>query len=138
MPLYILAPMVVVGLALVIGCGYLLDRKKSRKPLDEAGFRKRFARDFPNEEVDEIILASDGLSALLRLASAGKVGLVFQMGQNQSTRLLEPGSVQHISQTAAGLELVLKDFSAHCVKIELKDPAKTLRLLSWFKAFEVS
>ena len=136
MPLYILAPMVAVGLALVIGAAWMTDRNRYRKPLDGVGFRKRFSRDFPNEKILQAIVTEGNTAAILQLAGHSRIGLVFQMGQNQATRLLDRSMIQRVSRTETGFDLELYDFSAHSVHLEFDDAAKRTTALRWFEELE--
>lgn len=138
MPLHILAPMVVLGLALVIGAAWWSDRHKRHRALTVKDYQERFLIDFPNEQVLDCMVAAKGEGAVLRLHRRDRLGLVFTMGQNQSTRLLEPALVREIRLSTDRLDLVLNDFSAHVVGLDFADPAQLATVAGWIDETELT
>ena len=136
MPLHILASLVVVGLALVIGAAWLQDRTRKPVQLDEEGFRERFLRDFPNEAIDTVLISSNNRNAIVELEDRSRLGLIFAMGKNHATRLLEAGMVRKILADDGGIHLELRDFSLHSADLDYPEESARNTLLSWFKRLE--
>lgn len=136
MPLHILASLVVIGLALVIGAAWLQDRSRTPIQLDEKGFRDRFLRDFPNEVIDTVLVSSNNRNAIIELEDRSRLGLIFAMGQNHATRLLEAGMVQKVVADEGGIHLELSDFSLHSADLDYPEELERNTLLSWFNRLE--
>ncbi|MDJ0613558.1 MAG: hypothetical protein QNJ29_07750 [Rhizobiaceae bacterium] len=131
MPLSILVPMILVGLPLVIGLVWWVNRGRSRAPLTACQAKDHFLNDFPNAVVDEILISDDGKNALLRLVDDNAIGMVHQMGQNHLTRLLDKSSVIGFETRSAGFEFRLNDFTLKSVSFE----NESLNARPWLSGF---
>jgi hypothetical protein len=111
MPLHILALLVVVGLAAIIAAVHFSGGSRAIAPMTEAQARQRFMDDHQTFEVADCHVADDGRTALVFGVEPGQGGVVLQMGDRLVTRRLGPDFVAAISQTSAGLDLALRDFT---------------------------
>lgn len=115
MPLSVLLPMVVIGIA---GIALLLHRLGLSRParLDcEAAAWAAWAREFPDDPARRATLASDRRGALIE-TETGRHGVVFVMGADTTARRLEGARLR---QTAHGLRIDLPDFTAPHVTLAL-------------------
>ena len=115
MPLEILGPMVVLGIA---GIALLLYRLGLAEPFQLTGEHSRTAwlREVPDDVPTQILIAKTRQNALLRLAS-GQLGLVSVMGADTTARYLTDATWQH---TDTALTLRLPDFAAPQFTIPLE------------------
>ena len=111
MPLYILVPMILVGLPLVIGLVYLTTREEPDVSLDQNAAIARFKEDFPNCVVSKVILSEEGHHAFLFLQDDDGLGFVSGIGKNFLTRMLTSENVRDIRTTNNGLEISLREFA---------------------------
>lgn len=121
MSLPVLAMVVVVGLALIIGVVYLTGGSSSASLLTEQKARDWFNADLPNEVVVEVLLSDNEQSALLTLADPGKVGLIKTMGNMSVTRLVDGNSLKQITIVDDRLLLKLRDFTLRNVELKISD-----------------
>ena len=115
MPLEILGPVVVLGIA---GIALLLHRLGLSEQFELTGEHTRTAwlREVPDDVPTQILIAKTRNAALLRLAS-GELGLVSVMGADTAARYLTDARWQHSDE---GITLHLPDFAAPHVTIPLE------------------
>lgn len=114
MPLEILAPMVVVGIAAM----YFLVRNFANSPErllnNEDQVSDIFRLDYPTAmPAGKLLIAADHRSAILPLSQPhGHIGLVLVMGSKHVTRLLGGRDIRRIAKAdKCALELYLNDFT---------------------------
>ena len=111
MPLYVLAILVVTGVALIVAVVHFAGGSAAVEPIDEQSALDRFALDFPNCEIERVVVSSDREAALLFLKGARETGLVQRMGRRSLTRMLTAEMLKNVDESDAGLRLHLKDFT---------------------------
>ncbi|WP_298678798.1 hypothetical protein [uncultured Lentibacter sp.] len=117
MPLEILLPLVVLGIA---GLGLALHLLGFSTPLRltcEAHVRAAWLREHPEDAPQTILLTQDGRAALLRLAS-GHLGLLRALGADTVAQYLGRATWQI---TANGIKLTLPDFATQPLNIRLTE-----------------
>ncbi len=108
MPLEILGPMVVFGIAGIALALHLLGLTSPLRLTSEEAARAAWLREFPDDEITSISLASSGRAALVQLSTSA-LGLVHTMGADTMAHPLS-GAIWH--ETAQGVRLTLPDFAA--------------------------
>ena len=111
MPLSILVPMILIGLPVVIGLVWWVNKNKEQKDLEDELTRSRFLLDFPNVKIVSVVISDDGKTAFLQLSETGNVGLVHQIGQNFLTRTIDRQTLESIERTDGTVVLKLRDFT---------------------------
>ena len=111
MPLSILVPMILIGLPVVIGLVWWVNKNKEQKDLEDELARSRFLLDFPNVKIVSVVISDDGKTAFLQLSETGNVGLVHQIGQNFLTRTIDRQTLESIERTDGTVVLKLRDFT---------------------------
>lgn len=122
MPIAVLAPLVVVGVALVVGVCWALGWSEPAT-IDADTARQRFAVDHPEARIEDVAVGSDGASALLWLGTEGAV--VFAVGDRCATRMLRRARVERAS---GGLLLRFPDLATPPVRVAVDDPVWRERL----------
>lgn len=122
MPIAVLAPMVVIGVALVVGACWALGWSEP-VTLDAATARDRFLVDHPEARIDEVAVGSDGASALLWLGTEAAV--VFAVGDRCATRLVRRARVE---AAPGALTLHFPDLATPPVRVAVDDPVWRERL----------
>lgn len=87
----------------------------------------RYALDYPDDTVTEVILTDDGAGALLLLEGGG-AALVTAMGQDFTVRKLGQGSLRALAHTGSGLRLELPDLGMPAVQLRLGASGTRARL----------
>jgi hypothetical protein len=124
LPLDILVILVVIGISSVVLLTWALGwaRPVKLKSPDEG--KEQFLQDHPECSVEEVYLATDGLTALLGLSDA-KAGLVFSFGDKFVTRRLSADMVRTIEVAEQDAEtsvtLRLADFTTPTIKASFAD-----------------
>ena len=111
MPLSILVPMILIGLPVVIGLVWWVNKNKEQNDLEDELARSRFLLDFPNVKIVSVVISDDGKTAFLQLSETGNVGLVHQIGQNFLTRTIDRQTLESIERTDGTVVLKLRDFT---------------------------
>ena len=116
MPLHILIPMVVIGIAGITVLLHLLGLTSRVSFADENAARAAWLREFPEDMPDQITLSRNRHAALLQTRRG--CGLVWAMGADTTARYVRCAA---ITRTRGGLRLDLRDFGAAHVHLTL-DP----------------
>jgi hypothetical protein len=133
MPLELLAGMVVVGLALVIGAVHLSGLSKAARITGPDAAIARFLLDFPDEKPGEAIVSADGKDAFIAL-DGNRVGMVHAIGDRYLTRILRAGMVRSVSASGNGeVELRLADFTLPRERGRFGTAGDAERVENWLK-----
>jgi hypothetical protein len=133
MPLELLAGMVVVGLALVIGAVHFSGLSKTARIAGTDAAINRFLMDFPDEKPGEAVLSADGKDAFIAL-KGNRVGMVHAIGDRYLTRILRAGTVHSVSASGDGvLELRLADFTLPRERARFATAGEASRVENWLK-----
>ena len=117
MPLEIMGPMVVLGIAGIALLLHLTGQTAPMRLQTEEDAHRAWLREHGEDAPGIILVAADGRAALLRLAS-GALGLVTAMGADPSARYLTGASWE---TTTKGLRIRLPDFAAPRFDIALSE-----------------
>jgi hypothetical protein len=115
MPLNILLPMVVIGIATITIVLHLLGLSRRITLIDADAARAAWDREFPADPAAAATLSHDHHAALIETATGGH-GIVFPMGADTTARYLA-GARLH--ETARGLSIALPDFTAPRIRLRL-------------------
>jgi len=116
MPLSILLPMVLLGIAGLAGLMHLLGLSRRTRLADAAAARAAWLREFPGDASVTVTLCRDGSAALI--ATARGHGLVWGVGADTTARHL---SGARLLPTRRGLRIDLPDYTAPHIRLSL-DP----------------
>ena len=115
MPLWLLGPLVVAGIALVVWVVNRTGGRSEPRFADLSSAQSGFLAHYPDAKVGAVMLASDGSAALLALDD-GRAGITVPVGRYAAARLFDPMHA-HI------------DVHGDMVSIDLSDPAFPARTL---------
>ena len=118
MPLSVLLPLVVVGIALIWGLVRWLQPTPPFRISDTAEALAIWRHRNPETPAETARLNPERSHALVETAAGP--GLVWAMGADPVTRLIPPGT--RCIETATGLRLKTGDFTAPGIHIPLPDP----------------
>ena len=121
MPLHILIPMVVTGIAGITLLLHLLGLSRTATLDGAPAAREAWEREFPDDPALRITLSHDRHAALIETATGH--GIVFPMGADTTARYLTGATV---TQTRTGLRVDLPDFTAPHIPLRL-DPDEAAR-----------
>ncbi|MGC9368641.1 MAG: hypothetical protein ACP5DX_03775 [Paracoccaceae bacterium] len=127
MPLHILLPLVVLGVAGIAGLLHALGYSRPAVIRDAAQACALWEHHYPGEEALGATVAADGRAALVDTARGP--GLVWSLGADSAARWLD-GAEAH--PTGDGLVVRLPDFTAPAVHLRLPPSETEL----WLKAIE--
>ena len=127
MSLPVLAVMVVFGIAAIVMAVHLTGGSRLARLADEAHARRRFAEDYPDEEVADVVLANDGAAAFLVLLG-GRLGVVQAIGGHFLTRIVLPGDIAVLKMESSGLTLRSRDFTWKGGAFEFGEAAAAARI----------
>ncbi|MEQ8291107.1 MAG: hypothetical protein RIA08_02790 [Roseovarius sp.] len=116
MPLQILLPMVVIGIAGIVILLHLLGRSELARLEDEAAARRAWLREYPDTPPTRVILSHDRHAALIETAHGA--GVVWPMGMDTTARYLRGAEIH---RTKDGLRVDLPDFAAPRIRLRLND-----------------
>ena len=116
MPLHILGPMVVIGIAGIVVILHLLGLSRTRRFDSEAEARAAWEREMDDAAVTRVILCHNHAAALIETEQGP--GVVWPMGADSTARYL---SGARIDRTADGIVIRLPDFTAPRIRLRL-DP----------------
>ncbi|WP_137699650.1 hypothetical protein [Marimonas lutisalis] len=114
MPLSILIPMVVIGIAGIAVLLHLLGLSRPRRFDDEAAARAAWLREFPANPPARVILCHDRSAALIETVQGA--GVVWPMGADSTAR---PLAGARIAPAAGGIIIHLPDFTAPRIRLRL-------------------
>lgn len=114
MPLEILGPLVVLGIAGIALLLHWLGLTAPRHFRTEDDVRRAWAREFPNTPPQDILMSSDAKAALILLGN--RAGLTWCFGDDTVSRLLRG---HETTITPSGLRIALADFGAPQVNVTL-------------------
>ena len=114
MPLSILLPMVVTGIAGIVVLLHLLGLSRTATLTDEAAAERAWLREFPDDRPTRIILCQNRTAALIETAQGR--GLVWPMGADTTARYLRGA---RITRNATGLCITLPDYTAPRIRLHL-------------------
>ena len=115
MPLAILGPMVVIGIAGIAIALHLLGLSRIATLESEAAARAAWAREMGDDPARAVTLAHEGHAALIETES-GRHGIVFAMGGDFTVRYLDGARLRPVP---GGLAIDLPDFTAPHIRVAL-------------------
>lgn len=136
MTLPVLALVVVVGLALIIGVVHFSGGSNTGPALTEKMVEDRFQEDLPNETVVSVLMSDDRKFALLNLKDSTKMGVVKSMGSMIVTRLLDANSLKKIAAEGNVLRLHMGDFTLRSVELVIEDEHRRDQMLKQLLTFK--
>lgn len=111
MSLPVLVAMVAIGIALIIAAVHFTGGTKAAVLESEADARRRFADDFPDEQIEDVRLTQAKGSAFLRLRD-GRAGVVQAIGGRFLTRIVMPAELVKVSRPdPATVSVRFRDFT---------------------------
>ncbi|WP_422033130.1 hypothetical protein [Roseovarius sp.] len=116
MPLQILLPMVVIGIAGIVVLLHMLGRSELARLEDDDAARRAWLREYPGTPPARVILSHDRHAALIE--SARGAGVVWPMGMDTTARFLRGATIR---RTKDGLCIDLPDFTAPRIRLRLND-----------------
>lgn len=116
MPLQILLPLVVIGIAGIGVLLHLLGRSEVARFDDEAAARLAWLREYSDAPPSRVILSHDHHAALIETDHGP--GVVWPMGMDTTARYLHGAQIR---RTKDGLRVDLPDFAAPCIRLRLDD-----------------
>jgi hypothetical protein len=122
MPLGLLVPAVLIGIALVAFAVWMTGGGAGAE-LDADRAKARFLQDFPEASVSDVAVSADRRSALLWLGSG--CGVVFVVGDRFATRRVPLGRVRH---EAEGFSIDFDDYATPRLRVAVDAPGWRERL----------
>ncbi len=133
MPLEILVPMIVAGLALVGLLLRLLGLSKTVRLNGPGQAEAALLADHPDVAVEQAVLDRQGRAALFRLAGGG-LALVVAFGDRLVTRVLREGDIAAVEEMQeASLLVRLRDFTLPRVRLAAGDREQAARAAHWLR-----
>ncbi len=114
MPLEILLPMVILGIAGITVLLHLLGLSRPVLLANQSAARAAWLDEFPDDPPDRITLSQDHRAALIQTVQG--VGVVWPMGADTTARYLIDAQ---ITLTAKGLRIDLPDYTAPRINLTL-------------------
>lgn len=119
MPLPLLLALVVGGIGAIALILHVLGHSRPLRLAHAGEVRARWLREFPDDQVTQVVLCGDGRAALV-MTRRGP-GLVYAMGADSAVHGLNGARIR---ETARGLRIDLNDFAAPGVTLTLGPQAK--------------
>ncbi|SMX45391.1 hypothetical protein [Actibacterium lipolyticum] len=116
MPLSVLLPLVVIGIAGIAVLLHLLGYSRPATIRDAIHAKQLWLHHWPDDIVTDAKVCADGRAALVQTAKG--TGLVWSFGADTSARLLTNAHAKRIKH---GLRIRMPDFTAPAVKLRLPD-----------------
>lgn len=139
MPLEILVPLVVGGIALSIMLVRLLVNTPERLLETEQMVQEVFQADFPLERVDEVLISNDKRLALLKLAEDGRVGFVEVMGSKHVTRIWSASDIKNVETTGKKeFKIELSDFTLPRLTLKFSTAREAEKAQHWIGQSKIS
>ena len=114
MPLSILLPTVIIGIAGLTVLLHLLGLSRPASLVDEVAARAAWAREFGDDPATRTILSHDHHAALIETANGN--GIVWPMGADMTARYITGAQ---ITRTDKGLRIDLPDYTATHIYLRL-------------------
>lgn len=114
MPLSILLPMVVIGIAMIAMLLHLLGLSRPATISDSKTARAAWLREFPDHTPTRVTLCKNHSAALIETARGH--GIVWPMGADTTARYLTNAQVAH---STTGLRIDLPDYTAPHIHLAL-------------------
>lgn len=114
MPLSLLLPMVILGIAGIALLLHVLGLSRPALLANKAAARAAWLREFPDDAPSRITLSHDNHAALIETARGH--GVVWPMGADTAARYLTGAQ---ITRTEAGLNISLPDYTAPRIRLQL-------------------
>ncbi|WP_371228321.1 hypothetical protein [Roseovarius sp. 2305UL8-3] len=114
MPLTVLVPMVLLGIAGIALLLHVLGLSQRKLFGDVAEARTAWLHEFPEDMPIRLVLSHDHRAALIDTAKGH--GIVWPMGADSTARYLDGAKV---ARTATGLRIDLPDYTAPRIDLEL-------------------
>jgi hypothetical protein len=114
MPLHILGPAVVLGIALIVLLTHLLGFSRRYAFATEADARARWLREWPLDDVRAVMIADDRHTALVQTQDGP--GVVWALGADTVAKRLSRADLRQI---ADGLALDFPDFALRHLRLHL-------------------
>lgn len=114
MPLSILLPMVVIGIASIAVLLHVLGLSRAATLSDEATARTAWLREFPGHVPTRVFLCESQSAALIETAQGH--GVVWSMGADTTARYLTHAQVK---RSKSGLRIALPDYTAPVIRLKL-------------------
>ena len=116
-----LAGVITAGIAGVILTVHLTGGSQRARIADAQDARAVFALDFPDAQVQDVVLADDHRAALLALDN-GHFGAVTVLGKDRVARRFSRSALRRVRADARGLTLRTGDFGAPTIRVALAHP----------------
>lgn len=116
MPLSLLLPMVILGIAGIALLLHLLGLSRPALLASEAAARAAWLREFPEDTPTRVVLSHDNHAALIDTAQGR--GIVWPMGADTVARYLTGAE---IIRTSTGLNIDLPDYTAPRIRLRLDE-----------------
>lgn len=138
MPLEILAPLVVFGVALAVVIVHFTGGSKGRTLASPEEAVDCFHTDYPDLDASKALLATDGKAALIRPKApspAFVAGLVMVMGNRFISRALARHDIAAVENAPDNcLKLRLSDFTIGTVQLHFKNARDAKTAIGWLDA----
>lgn len=116
MPLSLLLPMVILGIAGIALLLHLLGLSRPALIASEAAARAAWLREFPEDTPTRVTLSHDNHAALIDTVQGH--GIVWPMGADTTARYLTGAEV---TRTPTGLNIDLPDYTAPRIRLRLDE-----------------
>lgn len=110
MSLTVLVAIVVIGIAAVLVAVHASGGTRAAELANADQARRRFAEDFPNETIAEVLLTTPPTAAFL-LLDGTRTGIVQAVGMHFLTRIVRPPDLAAVDADGATLSLKTRDFT---------------------------
>lgn len=124
MPLSILLPMVVIGIASIAVLLHVLGLSRAATLPDETAARTAWLREFPGHVPTRVLLCQNRSAALIETAQGR--GVVWPMGADTTARYLTHARVK---RSKSGLRIAQPDYTAPIIHLKL-EPDEAARWLN--------
>ncbi len=133
MPLEVLAPLVVFGIALACGLVWAMANTNPRLIENGEMAAQRFAEDHPLVGISQTWMISDDRKvAVAQTRDRASIALVKTMGSKHLTRLIGERDVRSVKADGDRIVLRLNDFTLPRVSLALSAPSDRDRITSLF------
>lgn len=135
MPLSILVPMVVLGIAAIVLAIHLTGGTRDARLAGAEEARDRFLEDHPDAVITAVALTADRRTAFLD-CGGGQVGMVQGFGDRFLTRLVPAGDIVIERAGERGVTVRMNDFTWRGGTFAFADGAEADRVLALLKGAE--